>query len=120
MDWFGAEIDGPLIVIRAIHFAATAITTGTLIFRAVVAKAASGSTTPLANIVREQSRCIASTGLAISVASGLIWLLLAAVSMSGLPFAESMTSGVLLTVVNETQFGIVWQIRFACTVMLAG
>ena len=38
MDWLGAGIDGPLVVIRTIHFAATAITTGTLIFRVVVAE----------------------------------------------------------------------------------
>ena len=36
MDWLESGIDGPLVVIRAIHFAATAMTTGTLIFRAVV------------------------------------------------------------------------------------
>ena len=38
MDWFG--ISGPLVAVRAIHFAASALTTGTLIFRAVVVKPA--------------------------------------------------------------------------------
>jgi len=55
MDWLGAGIDGPLVVIRTIHFAATAITTGTLIFRAVVAEVASGSATPAGTIVRAQT-----------------------------------------------------------------
>ena len=40
MNWFGADVDGPLVVIRAIHFAATAVTAGTLIFRSVVAEPA--------------------------------------------------------------------------------
>lgn len=40
--------------------------------------------------------------------------------MSGLPFRESMASDVLLTVVSETQFGRVFEIRFAMAVILAG
>src|SRR4051812_14181587 len=36
MNWLEGGIDGPLVAVRAIHFAATAITTGTLVFRALV------------------------------------------------------------------------------------
>jgi putative copper resistance protein D len=39
--------------------------------------------------------------------------------MSGLPFADAMTPDVLLTVVNETQFGFVSEIRFALAVLMA-
>jgi putative copper resistance protein D len=120
MSWLGAGVDGPLVVIRAIHFAATATTTGTLIFRAVVAEAASGSATPAAIVVRTQTLRVACTSLAISAASGMIWLLLVAASMSGLSFGESMTSDVLSTVVNETQFGRVLEIRFVLAVIMAG
>ena len=120
MNWLGAAVDGPLVVIRAIHFAATAITTGTLIFRAVVAEAASASARPAAIVVRMQTLRVAWTGLAISAASGMIWLLLVAVSMSGLSFGESMTSDVLSTVVNETQFGRVSEIRLVLAVIIAG
>ena len=63
---------------------------------------------------------MAWTGLAVSVASGVIWLLLQAASMSGLPFGEAMTPGVLSTVLNETQFGLVFEIRLALAVVLAG
>jgi putative copper resistance protein D len=120
MDWLGAGIDGPLVVIRTIHFAATAITTGTLIFRVVAAEVASGSATPAGTIARAQTLRLAWICLAISVASGVIWLLSVAVSVSGLSFSESMNSEVLLTVVNETQFGLVAQIRFVMAVMMAG
>jgi putative copper resistance protein D len=120
MDWLGAGIDGPLVVIRAIHFAATATTTGTLVFRAVVAEAASCSATPAAVIVRAQTLRVAWICLAISAASGVIWLFLEAASMSGLSFAESMTSDVLSKVVNETQFGLVSDIRLVLAVMIAG
>lgn len=37
MSGFGAEIDGPIVVVRAVHFAATAVIAGALMFRAVVA-----------------------------------------------------------------------------------
>jgi putative copper resistance protein D len=118
MDWLGADIEGPLVVVRGLQFAATAITTGTLIFRAVLAAVASGSATPAAIIVSRQTLRIAWICLAISAASGAIWVLLQAASMSGLPFAEAMTSDVLMTVVNETQFGMVSEIRFALAVVI--
>jgi putative copper resistance protein D len=120
MNWLGAAVDGPLVVVRAIHFAATGILTGTLIFRAVVAEAASASARPAAIAVRTQTLRVAWTSLAISAASGMIWLLLVAVSMSGLSFGESMTSDVLSTVVNETQFGRVSEIRLVLAVIIAG
>jgi copper resistance protein D len=120
MDWLGAGIDGPLVVVRAIHFAATAIVAGALVFRTLVAEAVSAQARPAAIIVRAQTLRVAWICLAISAATGMIWLLLAAASMSGLSFRESMTSDVLSTVANETQFGIVLQIRFALAVILAG
>src|ERR1700681_1236013 len=104
MNWFGAG-DGPLIAIRAIHFAATAVTTGTLVFRAVVAKPAFRSEEAVAKLFWVQNLRVAWTGLAIPVVSGVIWLLLQASSMSGLPLSEAITPSVLLTVVNQTQFG---------------
>ena len=119
MNWL-AEVDGPLIVVRAIHFAATAILTGALIFRAVVAEAVSCSARPAAIIVRTQTVRVGWISLATAGASGVIWFLLEAASMSGLSFAESMTSDVLSTVVNETQFGLVSEIRFVLAVMIAG
>jgi putative copper resistance protein D len=40
--------------------------------------------------------------------------------MSGLPFAESMSPDVLWPVVNETQFGMVFEIRLVLALMIAG
>ena len=120
MNWLGAGVDGPLVVVRGVHFAATAVMTGTLIFREVVAEAASCSARPAAIIVRTQTLRVAWIFLAVAAASGMIWLLLAAASMSGLSFGESMTSDVLSTVANETQFGRVSEIRLVLAVMTAG
>ena len=120
MNWLGAGVDGPLVVIRGVHFAATAVMTGTLIFREVVAEAASCSARPAAIIVRTQTLRVAWIFLAVAAASGMIGLLLAAASMSGLSFGESMTLDVLSTVVNETQFGRVSEIRLVLAVIIAG
>jgi putative copper resistance protein D len=119
MDWLGAGIDGPLVVIRAIHFAATAMTAGALIFRAVVAEPALRSTPVATTVVRSQILLIAGIGLAIAAASGVIWFQLQAASMSELPFGEAMTLDVLSTVLNETQFGLVSKVRFVLAVILA-
>jgi putative copper resistance protein D len=120
MDWLGAGIDIPLVVTRALHFAAMAVLTGTLIFRVVVTGAAIYSANPAAIVVRRQILCVAWICLAIAAVSGMIWLLLEAASMSGLPFREAMTPDVLSTVVNDTQFGTVSEIRFAMAIILAG
>jgi putative copper resistance protein D len=118
MDWFGAGINEPLIAVRGIHFGATAITAGTVIFRTVVAKPAL-HTEPAAKLARTQMLCVAWIGLAVTALSGVIWLLLEAVSMSGLPFGEAMTAHVLWTVLGQTQFGLVIEIRGLLAIVLA-
>lgn len=119
MDWFGARIDGPMVTVRAIHFAATAIMAGSLMFRAVVAAPALGSDEAAAGLVRTQSLKAGWIGLAVTLASGVIWLLLQTISMSGLPLREAMTSDTLATVVNQTQFGLVCEIRLILALVLA-
>ncbi len=119
MDWLGAAIDGPLVTIRALHFAATAMTAGALIFRAAVAEPALRSSPVATTVVRSQILLTAWIGLAVAAASGVIWFQLQTVSMSGLPFGEAMTSDVLSTVLNETQFGLVSKVRFVVAVILA-
>jgi copper resistance protein D len=119
MDWFGAGGSGALIAVRAIHFAATAITTGALVFRAVMAKPALDSEQAVAKLIRMQTLMVAWIGLAVTVASGMVWFVFQAMSMSGLPLNEAMTSSVLLTVLNQTQFGLVSEIRFVLAIILA-
>jgi len=119
MEWLATAIDCPLVIIRAIHFAATAISAGALIFRAAVAEPALRSMPAATTLVRSQIRLTAWIGLAIAVASGLVWFQLQAAAISGLSFGEAMTSGVLSTVLNETQFGLVSKARLVLAVILA-
>jgi putative copper resistance protein D len=115
----GDAVSDSLIVIRAIHFAATALTTGTLMFQAVVADPALRSAEAVATVMRTQIRGVAWVGLAITVVSGAIWVLLEAAAMSGLALREAITANVLSTVVNETQFGLVFEIRSVLVIILA-
>ena len=115
----GDAVSDSLIVIRAIHFAATALTTGTLVFRAVVGDPALLSAEAVATVMRTQIRRLAWVGLAFTMVSGAIWLLLVAAVMSGLALSEAITADVLSTVVNETQFGRVFEIRSLLAIILA-
>ena len=119
MDWFSAGGNGPLIVVRAIHFAATSIAAGSLIFATLVARPALRSEEAEARLFRARTRWVAWIGLAIAVASGVIWFLFQAVSMSGFPLDEAMQLDVLSTVLNQTQFGEVSEIRIALAIILA-
>jgi putative copper resistance protein D len=119
MDWLGAGVDWPLITVRAIHFAASAMITGTLVFRTWVAKPGLPSEQAIASGWWRQSLRVAWIALALALLSGVGWLLLQAVSMSGLPPGEAMTSQVLSTVLNETQFGVVTEIRSVLAIILA-
>jgi putative copper resistance protein D len=119
MTWFGAEIDGPMIVVRAIHFAASAVTAGALIFRAIVAEPALRSRREASAIVEQQIRKVAWISLAVAMVSGLTAVLLLTMSLSGESLGEAVMSGALRDVLNLTQFGWVSQIRLALAIILA-
>jgi len=119
MNGFGAEIDVPVVVVRAVHFAATATTAGALMFRAVVADPALRGEDKAGRVVDNRIRVLAWIGLAIAVLSGGAWLLLQTAAMSGQSCGEAVVSGAVLTVLDETQFGLVSEVRLALAVLLA-
>jgi putative copper resistance protein D len=108
-----------MVATRAVHFAATGITVGTIIFRIAIANAVLCSDKAATTSLRTAMLRVASLGLAATVISGMIWRLLQAASMSGMPFNEAMTTDVLSTVFTETQFGQVTAIRLGLTIVLA-
>jgi copper resistance protein D len=116
---FGNNANEWLIVVRAIHFAATATTAGVLIFRMAVAEPALRLALPSAKIFDAQNMRVAWISLVVAAASGVAWLLLQAPAMSGLSFGEAMTTDVIGTVVTETQFGLISEIRLALAFILA-
>ncbi|MFB9267776.1 copper homeostasis membrane protein CopD [Bradyrhizobium erythrophlei] len=117
MDWSAAA--APLIATRAVHFAATAITVGSVIFGRFIAMPVLQDHTAAALPFRSRTRRQIWACLVLSVISGAIWLLLQAASMSGMPLNEALTADVLSKVVNETQFGEVTTIRAGLAICLA-
>ncbi|MET4204894.1 copper homeostasis membrane protein CopD [Bradyrhizobium sp. LA6.12] len=117
MDWSLAE--APLVATRAVHFAATAVTVGSFIFRTVIARPVLRSEAATAAPFRIQTRRAMWVGLAVAMISGVIWLLLQAVSMSGMPIEEALTVDVLSTVITETQFGEATIVRAGFAICLA-
>jgi putative copper resistance protein D len=119
MNGFETGAGDWLIVVRAIHFAATAMIAGVLLFRIVVAEPALRLAPPAAQIVAARTLRAAWISLAITGVSGVAWVLLQAPAMSGLSFGEAMTADVVGTVLTETQFGLISEIRFALAIALA-
>ena len=119
MGFLAAEIDGPIVAVRAVHFMATAVTAGALVFRTFVAEPALRSAGEVSAALDAQIRTIAWVGLAVAVVSGMIWLILEASAIGGQPWNEVLAQGTLLAVLNGTQFGFVSEIRLALAVLLA-
>lgn len=117
MDW--SAVGAPLVAMRAVHFAATAITAGTMFFRTMIAEPVLHPEANLAAVFRTQAQRVSYVSLAIAAISGAIWLLLQSASMSGLPLHDALTADVLSTVINETQFGEVTIVRAGLAIGVA-
>jgi len=105
-------MDPPLIIARAVHFAAELSLLGFLGFPLLIAApihARSGAPVPLA--LRRVYRAGAWTSLALALLSAVPWLLLVAHDMSGASWRDLAATGVLSTVLSSTQFGRVWLLR---------
>jgi putative copper resistance protein D len=116
-------VNDPLIVARAIHFAATLSVAGAVFFQVFIAGPAlrtGGDRTRLPTTVRLQLACIAWTGLLLSAISGTAWLVIVAQSMSGANLSDVFSQDVLGTVLLQTGFGQDWIARFVLALLLAG
>jgi putative copper resistance protein D len=111
----------PLLYARAIHFAATMLVAGVVLFVVFVAAPAWRGTanSAVAINVRKDLAVIAWIGLALALISGAVWLVLTAAAMSGLPAAQIFGDGVLWIVLSQTTFGRAWLVRFALACALA-
>jgi copper resistance protein D len=118
MSWFGAEVNGPLVLTRAIHFAASATTAGAVMFRVFVAEPALRPSRDGGAILQSRMAALTWTGLAIAAVTGLLWFMLLTTSITGLGSGEAIRSGAMLTVANDTQFGLVSEVRAALAVLL--
>jgi copper resistance protein D len=111
----------PLLYARAVHFAATVLVAGVILFVVFVAEPAwrGSRDSAVASKVRTRLAVIAWIGFALALISGTVWLVLTAAAMSDLPAAQVFDDGVLWTVLSQTVFGRDWLVRFALACALA-
>ena len=111
-------MNGPLVIARAVHFAATLLLTGGLAFRCFVAEpvflhagvhAKAGSALEI--WLRPRLAWIIWAALAAALVSGAAWLVLLAGEIGGVPAAQALAEGLPWTVLTQTTFGDAWTLR---------
>jgi putative copper resistance protein D len=107
----------PLILVRAVHFSATALAAGTVSFRVLAAgPGLSGG----GNAFDRASRWLVWGGLLAAAASGAIWLVWLASDIYGASLVNVCLHGGAWSVLNGTRFGDVAIARLALALVLAG
>jgi putative copper resistance protein D len=115
-------VDDPLIVARAVHFAATLALAGVVIFNIFVGQPATriAEDTELQVLVGRRLALIGWSALALTLLSGAAWFVLVAQSISSdQPLAEVLTDvGGLRIVPLETGFGRDFLVRLVLVAVL--
>jgi putative copper resistance protein D len=113
----------PLMVMRAIHFAATVMVAGGLLFACCVAKPAFRTVADVparaVQLFRARLSALLLASLGLAVVSGAGWWLLLAGRIGDLPLSEAITDGTAWIVLTQTRFGFDWQLRLLLVVLLA-
>jgi copper resistance protein D len=113
----------PLMVVRAIHFASTAMVAGAVLFADLVAepafRTAADASPRVVGSFRARLSGLLLVSLGFAVVSGAGWWLLLAGRIGDRPLSEAITEGTAWLVLTQTRFGFDWQLRLALAVLLA-
>jgi copper resistance protein D len=109
-----------LVAARAVHFASTMLLFGELVFALAVASQRKRNAGRAAfdhdQGIDHLLLLIEGWSLAVSVASGAIWLAVEASNMSGIPLEQAINRDTLSLVLSKTVFGRLWVWRFGLAV----
>ncbi len=108
----------PIILARAVHFAATTLAAGTVAFMALVAAPVLGRARGIGPL-RRRATIMTWAALAVAITSGAVWLALLAADIYGAPLVEVCLQGGPWAVLSGTRFGAVWSVRLAAALLLA-
>jgi copper resistance protein D len=109
----------PLIFVRAVHFAATVLTSGTVAFIVLVAEpAAPFKKTAGFLTLRRRLVMLIWIALAVAILSGAAWLVLLASDILGASIADVCLHGGIWPVLADTRFGLVWSGRLVLALLL--
>ncbi len=111
------------MVMRAVHFAATVMVAGGLLFACCIAEPAFRTVAdvpaPLVHSFRARLSALLLVSLGFAVVSGAGWWLLLAGRIGDQPLSEAITDGTAWIVLTQTRFGFDWQLRLLLAVLLA-
>jgi len=109
-------IADPLALIRAAHFAATLLASGTVFFAALVL----GPLRVPRNFatLRDRMNLLVWIGLALSILTGAMWLIWLAANILGESLADVCLHGGAWSVLADTRFGWICCLRLALAVLL--
>jgi putative copper resistance protein D len=116
-------LNDPLIFVRAVHFIATMMVGGAVLFAAFIAEPAFRKTSGVGRFVAKIRHLVARiwwTSLVLAVISGAGWLVLTTEEISDRPLADVFSKGVIWTVLAHTRFGHIWLVRLVLAGTLAG
>src|SRR5690349_14185553 len=102
---------------RAVHFAALIALFGEFVFLLCVADATVGGDERAT--WGERARRVAGWAITVALVSGIVWLGLEAVEMSGAGAAAAWDARILERVLAETQFGHAWSVRLVLALAIA-
>jgi putative copper resistance protein D len=112
-----------LVGVRAVHFAATALVSGGTLFWFLIAKPAFASATAdnasTARAYRVKLTRLTAAGLVFCVLSGMAWLMLLAVNISGQKLTDVFIDHTVWVLLTETRFGSAWIARLFTAALLA-
>jgi putative copper resistance protein D len=114
-------LDDPLIWWRAVHFAATTMLAGAILFFALVAEPAfskAGKDARLPARIGFLLRRLTWISLAVVVVSGLAWLIVLAQHLSDGTVTAVLRDGIVWIVLTKTGFGTTWMARFALVIVI--
>jgi putative copper resistance protein D len=109
-------ITDPLALIRAAHFAATLLASGTVFFAALAARP--NRLPQNFAILRGQMNVLVWTGLALSVLTGVLWLIWLAANILGESVTDVCLHGGAWSVLVDTRFGSICSLRLVLAVAL--
>jgi putative copper resistance protein D len=113
-------MEASLILLRWVHFAATATTTGTVAFLLLIAEPASlsgGGAAAWPDFAR-RARLLTGAALLLTICSGAAWLVWVAADITGASLLDVCRDGDLWTVLTQTRFGLVATARLALALLL--
>jgi len=100
-----------LIITRAVHIATSILITGIFTFDLVMLGLTGPSESDESHEIGRRLFHLAVCSLIVALLSAVIWFWLEVASMSGLPVKNTFSASGWGTVLLETQFGRVWQLR---------